>query len=517
MRATIVFTGIAVASLGISCKTTWSSPYSGHCANQSGDDWCAAEYPDGSRPFCSRGISGCEEEMDRVSDARDGCVPTRPADDACYSPCGGSVDVTEDATCLDAVSSSSGSSSGGSTEEPTASDSGSESSTTGPMPCTGNEDCLDAATPFCEPVSGVCVSCDGMADPDGACAGADPLRPLCTDGTCVACTPENPLVCDEQLLLCDGGTNACVPCTEHEQCGSGACELAMGRCFPPDTVVHVDGDGGQDFPSVAAAVASIGAGLQGVIVVHEQNSGLGYSGTLIDEGKIIALIAAIGETPVLLGTAGNPGLRAEGATTVLYVDGLQIAGNTMGLGLRANDAFVWVDRSSIVQNSGGGVLVENGADVTLRNCFVGRNGDEFADTRGITAASSVLDVNYTTVAANDGTGASGPISMSCDGATIGEVRNSIVAAGDGTIDCASVSFSFNVVDTAGLAGSDNDVLSFDPLAWFPGIAMSDFHITMGPPFADAAEWSTGDPLTDIDGDPRPAIDGTPDYAGADVP
>jgi hypothetical protein len=30
-------------------------------------------------------------------------------------------------------------------------------------------------------------------------------------------------------------------------------------------------------------------------------------------------------------------------------------------------------------------------------------------------------------------------------------------------------------------------------------------------------WQTGDPATDIDGDARPTTDGTPDYAGADVP
>ena len=36
-------------------------------------------------------------------------------------------------------------------------------------------------------------------------------------------------------------------------------------------------------------------------------------------------------------------------------------------------------------------------------------------------------------------------------------------------------------------------------------------------FLDIAQWQAGDPATDIDGTPRPAMDGTPDYAGADVP
>jgi hypothetical protein len=47
----------------------------------------------------------------------------------------------------------------------------------------------------------------------------------------------------------------------------------------------------------------------------------------------------------------------------------------------------------------------------------------------------------------------------------------------------------------------------------------DFHLTpMGAMvFADIAVWQTGDHATDIDGDPRPAVDDAADYAGADVP
>ena len=35
------------------------------------------------------------------------------------------------------------------------------------------------------------------------------------------------------------------------------------------------------------------------------------------------------------------------------------------------------------------------------------------------------------------------------------------------------------------------------------------------PIAAAAIWSEGDPLVDIDGALRPAIEGSPDFAGAD--
>jgi hypothetical protein len=90
------------------------------------------------------------------------------------------------------------------------------------------------------------------------------------------------------------------------------------------------------------------------------------------------------------------------------------------------------------------------------------------------------------------------------------------ASGDDTIGCTGLTFDFNVVDTAELVGNGNDVLSFDS-EWFPNIGTSDFHIEMGAPFADVAQWNTGDPTTDIDGEPRPTTDGATDYAGADRP
>jgi hypothetical protein len=476
-----------------------------HCALNEGDRYCADRFPD--KPYCIQGQGECS-----IGD-RYGCVAEVAPE--CHAPCG----VLGEDECGTGSSSGTGSGTGTGTEtgSETASESG-ESSTTGPMPCVGDEECTDPEAPFCG-VNEACGTCEATKDPDGACAGLDPGLPLCVGGACVACTPENPVVCDEQLLLCDGDTNACVPCTEHDQCGSGACELAVGMCFPPDMVVHVDGDPGAmpaDFPSVAAAIASVGPAERRVIVVHELEGDVPYlGGVTIGAGTVIALFGAPGENPVIQGTAGNPGVTVDGAGSALYMTGVRVALSS-GVGLRVNSALAWVDRSAIVQNTGGGVLAEAGAELVLRNCFVGRNGDDFADTRGITATNATLDVLYTTVAANDGTGATGPISMSCDATSTGEVRNSIVAAGTNTIACPNVSFSFGVVDTNGLSGSDNEVLSFDP-GWFPNIASADFHVAAGPPFTDVAQWQAGDPSTDIDGDPRPNIDGILDYAGADVP
>jgi len=47
---------------------------------------------------------------------------------------------------------------------------------------------------------------------------------------------------------------------------------------------------------------------------------------------------------------------------------------------------------------------------------------------------------------------------------------------------------------------------------------SPVHLDSPPPaLASTAAWNGGDPPFDIDGDPRPAVSGAMDYAGADVP
>jgi len=58
-----------------------------------------------------------------------------------------------------------------------------------------------------------------------------------------------------------------------------------------------------------------------------------------------------------------------------------------------------------------------------------------------------------------------------------------------------------------------------PEQWFVGYGAGNFHLQNDglSLFADIAQWQPGDPLTDIDGDPRPTTAGAADYAGADVP
>ena len=125
---------VATTLAGASCDDAWTITRTGHCAQQAGDAWCAEQYPDGSRSFCRRGY--CNDEAgEQDPTARDGCVAARPADDACYSPCGHETTVLEDHRCV-AFDASESSGDPGSTEG-TGTTSESETSS-GPAPECGN-------------------------------------------------------------------------------------------------------------------------------------------------------------------------------------------------------------------------------------------------------------------------------------------------------------------------------------------------------------------------------------------
>lgn len=92
----------ASAALPLGCIATNLLPNEHHCAQQTGDEWCADLHPDGSRPYCLRGF--CEAEGEPDPRPLDGCVTTRPLDDACYSPCGHGSSLPDDASCLEPAS-----------------------------------------------------------------------------------------------------------------------------------------------------------------------------------------------------------------------------------------------------------------------------------------------------------------------------------------------------------------------------------------------------------------------------
>ncbi|MBP7290571.1 MAG: hypothetical protein KBB21_28350, partial [Nannocystaceae bacterium] len=111
------------------------------------------------------------------------------------------------------------------------------------------------------------------------------------------------------------------------------------------------------------------------------------------------------------------------------------------------------------------------------------------------------------------------------GATV-TVRNSLLlsradAASD--IQCSNASISDSVTEANFPGGSNITTVGVmgatESMSWFAGYASGNFHLTPMAPAAilTAAQWQSGDPLVDIDGDARPGVDGSADVAGADIP
>lgn len=484
-----------------------------HCAYADGNDYCGQKYGGEERRYCARGNHACQDRF--PAEDHDGCVDARPDDAACYSPCGDGKSAIDDPQCEGVADGSSSSVSASATEattEPTGgpttagsgsmSNSGSEtesaSSSTTDSGCTLSLECTDPANPIC--IDMACVPCSS----DDECLAKSADAPACTDdGRCVACTPSNASACTDTTPVCNAANNECEGCDFHEQCASSACELGTGACFDGACVVQVDADGPGDETTVSAAIAD------GCVVVVHAAAG-GYPESVEIDGAItVAILAAPGESPTVLGEGANglPGFDVSAGATV-YMQGLDVSGNDGGgLGIVVDGASVWLDRTMVGNNDGGGIALSGGADGHLRNCFVGGDVNNVA---ALEANSSTVDILYSTLGSGFGTAAA----LRCNLAATVNVRNSLLVAStdDPEVDCATDSLATSATE-ADLGDMNTN--------WFVagGFAVGDFHLSASAPagLLNAAQWNAGDPPTDIDGELRPSNPGASDVAGADVP
>jgi hypothetical protein len=174
-----------------------------------------------------------------------------------------------------------------------------------------------------------------------------------------------------------------------------------------------------------------------------------------------------------------------------------------------------VDNCQIAQNTGGGITVSDSAYLHLRNSMVAGGSND--DSVGVLVESATLDALYATISGDDD-GFDGGTALRCTGTSTVGVRNSVVVkTGSGAeIECDEADVSYSATETA-TPGTGNVTLGSVMANWFVSVA-SDLHLNNPPgDLTTAAQWQSGDPATDIDGELRPTEDGSPDYAGADVP
>lgn len=476
-------------NIGMGCTEFLSN----HCANASGDQTCVDR---GMGSFC-----------DACSAAADGCTAVRPTGDCHFEGPGQESDPSNPSTSTN--------DDGVMTAETTPDPNLDSSVTSGTQPCSSDEDCGEAAAPFCGP-SGVCVACDQIADADGACVGLDPAVPVCVNGECAECTTTELDACGGYTPVCDDDSNACVACSDHDQCGEAACNFYTGACLPANAVVHVGV--GLDFGSLATAVESFGMGTEGTIIVH---AGVYFESIAVTDGRTLAFLANEADLPVWGQDVGGPHLWVHD-DSIAILDGLSMPGVLLfevpaEPALRVSGARAWVDRSHLVNNAGGGILIEGGADVTIRNSFIGGRANGVNALEVNDSSASIL---YSTLIA----GRAGAVALSCSSPTSVVVRNSLIAAhksGPGSgldVACDRANITFSATESA-ISGMGNQMFGNIPASWFEKHGSGDFHLRGDglTELANIAPWQSGDPPTDIDGNPRPSVDGIPDYPGADRP
>jgi len=216
------------------------------------------------------------------------------------------------------------------------------------------------------------------------------------------------------------------------------------------------------------------------------------------------------------GGGGAPQLTVLDGTALL--DGLQLSGNASSdvPGVHVNGGLAWLDRSRIVQNTGGGIVAEGGAELVVRNCFVG----QALDVVSVDVVESTATVLYSTVATS--TFGTTP-ALQCSSPVGVDIRNSIIVSQGGTppdeLSCPSATVTYSATEGAVAGDGNEDVGPFPamPPTWFMNYTAGDYGLqNQGLTVFDGiSQWQAGDPTTDIDGDPRDTVN--LDFAGADVP
>jgi hypothetical protein len=225
------------------------------------------------------------------------------------------------------------------------------------------------------------------------------------------------------------------------------------------------------------------------------------------------------ETRRIGGNAGAPTITVSGGSSVLYLQHVDVNLNGTDVGLHATSGgAAYLDEARLTQNTGGGLLVDSGAEAYVRNSFV---GGDYNDVSAVAVDNATVEILYSTLVG----GSANTTALSCTSPNAVEVRNSILVTRGGTppdeVDClaATITYSATEGDVAGMGNVLVGSFPAVPADWFVNLASGDFSLQNDgvTVFADIAQWEDGDPPFDIEGADRPNVDGAMDVAGADLP
>lgn len=490
--------------------------------------------------------------------------------------CEGSASTTgSEVTTEPSVQTSTGSSDEGNTSSDISDTVGPECISTGDG--AQNKACMgfDPGRPFC--VDDVCVPCGALADT--ACdLGTDGQQPLCLDsGACGQCNAGDLSHCTADLPHCDLDSNTCEGCMEHSECPQSACKVAERECFPGNIMyvrqgsmklpcVDVPGSGGGiDNPYCDFELATVAAQLQGfnldyvfIALANDAALGKGFNSVNIAGGDGKVSYAFLHEIGIMFQKhtqfIGIGPLINVPANVSLYINsfgvGVENGQSDTSVGVSCNGGSVWLDDSRVTGARGPNIRA-NDCDIHLRRSSVAFGSTEGVDLMGgslravnsfITSNMSkpnlggggvhlhdgaTVDLLYTTVADNaNEPGKQLGDSIHCDGPATVKIRNSILArrptGANATIACpgGSKSITYTTLDyTVPREEGNNtnkqaaeDMLKALDLENSTGVMRVN---AMGLAMFKTARWVTGDPRFDYEWGSR-TIDGSPDFAGADV-
>lgn len=304
--------------------------------------------------------------------------------------------------------------------------------------CTGTNGC-DDNSPLCDKALKVCRAC--FPGEDSLCAARSAATPRCLDGLCVACRPPGDVAAESSECgvsssvlspspICDPRGYRCRPCLRHSECASGVCVkdgsdadfgIPRGACVPLKQVLVVDQDlcsgTGPAYCTLRQAVAKLDSSHR-YILLRKGASATDFSDIQIGvqsshKGLTVHIVGPLGDIPpetattdpraVLGGAMLKDGLSVTQSS--VYLDGVFVRGNRIGVLCSGADAKLFVNRSYFTGNDTA-MLTSSSCKLTVTDSWLGRGpkssvfGDALGNVRGIDVSGGDFSITNTVFADN---------------------------------------------------------------------------------------------------------------------
>jgi hypothetical protein len=282
-----------------------------------------------------------------------------------------------------------------------------------PTNCTTSAQCGDVA-PIC--TGELCTACIPGSSGDAECAAKDSSEPICgVDGRCYECTRS--FDCTSPTMpVCDLQSKTCKACDDHEQCGSGVCDMELGQCVAEADVIHADVGLGSDGPVCGNAPGSAAcqhldgdlgafAKIQGSRRTIAMAPGNYIGGEVLEASNLEATIYGNGAQVFPAGFLFGPAFDVSGSSNLEIHDLIFRNGNGggVGAGIRCQDSTIEFHSVTIRDNDNAGVAALN-CDLSFFGSEVIDNEREGLDIVGsllVFTASSVRGSSLLGIFAED--------------------------------------------------------------------------------------------------------------------